>query len=156
MMMWLLGQAQHYAPFIQKMCFLLGASLILIAVLRAALVLRLLSITEFAGSLTAFLPDSQNVLKLFIVLLVVLTMGIKCIPEIRKDSQAIFTFLVCALNAVGFAFLLVPAYLAASGFSILILVGRIRTNQDKEAKLFAVLEAVFILLALCELAVLLS
>lgn len=151
MIFWLIGQAQFYAPHIQKICFLLGASFMLCAVIRAALLLKLISVTEFIGSLSAFLPNSWNIAKLIIVITVIVFMGIRSAPAVRQDRLELFGFLVCALNAIGFAFMCVPAYLAASGCSILLLVRQCLRQEDKDATLFAVLEAVFVVLAIGEL-----
>jgi hypothetical protein len=123
----------------------------LCAVIRAALLLKLISVTEFIGSLTAFLPDSLNLAKLTIVITVIVILGIRSAPAVRKDRYELFGFLVCALNAIGFSFMCVPAYLTASGCSILLLVRQCLRQQDKDATLFAVLEALFVVLAIGEL-----
>ena len=152
--MWIFGQASHHAPLIQKSLFLLGGSVLLIAALKAALVLKLLSLTEFTGALLAFLPDSVSDKKMLLLLGILTIALFRTWKSVRQDNFAKIAFLICVLNAIGFAYCFLPAYLLGSGIGILLLVKEHRSQKqtDNTSFVFLVGEAIFAVIAIGDLA----
>jgi hypothetical protein len=151
-MMWLLGQLAHAAPFIQKFMFMFGAGIFVLSVIKAALVLRLFCITEFAGTLCAFLPETASNIRIVLISAIVAALIKQSFSDLKADRFAIVGLLICIMNAVGMAYLWTPVYLLASGLTLISLAVQLKNDRQKSLEVLAVCEMAFAILTVAQLA----